>query len=140
MIPPGPIFHKPKSFITAKNILYASICVGVLAVIMRDYTLGINNNGGVPSLLMTAAGYIVIILLIKQMAFCKKWARTVLTVWCILILVAYTIAFIQKGMINIVEEALVVLQYVLIILALIFLYRNECNIWFNSTQDEITQI
>ncbi|HXB43715.1 MAG TPA: hypothetical protein VNV85_06650, partial [Puia sp.] len=110
MIPAGPVFHKPKSFITAKNLLYASIFLGVLAVMIRDFTLGIANSGGARALLITIAGYAIIILLIKQMSLCKKWARTVLTVWYILVMLSYPFAFTVGFRISIPEVALLVLQ------------------------------
>jgi hypothetical protein len=139
MIPAGPVFHKPKSFITAKNLLYASIFLGVLAVMIRDFTLGIANSGGARALLITIAGYAIIILLIKQMSLCKKWARTVLTVWYILVMLSYPFAFTVGFRISIPEVALLVLQAALQIIALIFLFRIECNNWFNSSKYEMFQ-
>jgi hypothetical protein len=134
MIPDGPVFHKPKSFITAKNLLYASIFLGVLAVMIRDFSLGIANNGGAGALFITIAGFVIIILLIKQMSLCKKWARTVLTAWYILVIVLYPFAFTAGYRMSIPEVALLILQAALQIIALIFLFRKECNNWFNGSK------
>jgi K+ transporter len=139
MVPASPAFHKPKSFIAAKNLLYASIFLGMFANIIRVFTSGIANKMGLPALLVAVAGYAVIILLIKQTGLCKKWARTVLTVWLILVIITYGINFVRGGITNIIEGALAVLQSALHIAALIFLYKNECTNWLNSTRDELAQ-
>jgi hypothetical protein len=132
MIPSGPAFHKPKSFIAAKNLLYASLFISAIAVFLRDSSVGLANNGGVQGLLLTAVGYALVIFLIKQMSLCRKWARTVLLVLFILILVSYLFMIKAYAVIDFYEGALLVLQFLLQILALIFLYRQECNTWFNS--------
>jgi peptidoglycan/LPS O-acetylase OafA/YrhL len=134
MIPPGPAFHKPKSFIAAKNLLYASLFISAIAVFLRDSSIGLANNGGVQALLLTAVGYGIVIFLIKQMSLCRKWARTVLLVLFILILVSYLFMIKAYVTIDFYEGALLVLQFLLQILALIFLYRQESNTWFNSNR------
>lgn len=132
MIPPGPAFHKPKSFIAAKNLLYASLFISAIDIFLRDSSLGLANNGGVQALLLTIAGYVIVIFLIKQMSFCRKWARTILLVFFVLIFVFYLFTMKTYVAVSFYEEALLVLQFILQILALIFLYRQECNTWFNS--------
>ncbi|HEX4372393.1 MAG TPA: hypothetical protein VHZ50_03715 [Puia sp.] len=132
MIPPGPAFHKPKSFIAAKNLLYASLFISAIDIFLRDYSLGLANNGGFQALLLTAVVYGVVIFLIKQMSLCIKWARTVLLILFILIFVFYLFTMKTYVAVSFYEEALLVLQFILQILALIFLYRRECNTWFNS--------
>jgi hypothetical protein len=132
MIPPGPAFHKPKSFIAAKNLLYASLFISAIDVFLRDSSLGLANNGGVQALLLTIVGYAIVIFLIRQMSLCIKWARTVLLVLFILIFVFYLFTMKTYVAVSFYEEALLVLQFILQILALIFLYRQECNTWFNS--------
>jgi NADH:ubiquinone oxidoreductase subunit 6 (subunit J) len=139
MIPAGPVFHKPKSFITAKNILYASIFLGVLAIIIRDFIFDNKNKNWLLSLLIAFVGYVIIILLIKQAGLCKKWARTVLTAWLILFIVSSVITFADGYIMNIIESTLAGLQAALEIIALVFLYKEECNTWFNSSKDEILQ-
>jgi hypothetical protein len=132
MIPQGPAFHKPKSFIAAKNLLYASLFISAIAVFLRDASLGLANNGGTQALLLTVVGYAIVIFLIKQMSLCRKWARIVLLVLFILIFVFYLFTMKTYVAVSFYEEALLVLQFILQILALIFLYRQECNTWFNS--------
>jgi hypothetical protein len=132
MIPPGPAFHKPKSFIAAKNLLYASLFISAIYVFFRDYSLGLENNGGIQGLLLTAVGYAMVIFLIRQMSLCIKWARTVLLILFILIFGFYLFTIKIYTAVSFYAGALLVFQVILQILALIFLYRRECNTWFNS--------
>lgn len=130
MIPVGPAFHKPKSIIAAKNILYAAIFIGCLLVIVRDFILGMSNNGGFLGITLTIIGFAIIIFLIKTMDLCKKWARTVLLVlYCIMII---TIALHPNLITGIVEGLLLVIQTLLVIVAFFFLFSKESNQWFNK--------
>jgi hypothetical protein len=130
MLPVGPEFHKPKSIIAAKNLLYAALFIGCLAVIARDFILGITNNGGILGIALTILGFVVIIFLIKTMDLCKKWARTVLLVlYCIMI---FTIALHPNLITGILEGVLLTIQILLQIVAFIFLFSKESNIWFNK--------
>lgn len=132
MVPPGPVFHKPKSFIAAKNLLYASIFFSVIAVLVRDFTLGIANSGGLFALFLTAGGYLIIIYLISQMGLCRNWARTILLILYIAMLISFLFALKQGSIVGLYDGVLLAFQNVLQILALIFLYRRECNNWFNT--------
>ena len=134
MIPAGPAFHKPKSFIAAKNIIYASIVVGILGVILRDINLGITGNGGIPTLVITALVYLFMILLVKQMALCKKWPRIVLLVLFTWMIIAIPLLFKREPEAGTLDITLYIFQNVLQVIALIFLFRRECNEWFNNGQ------
>ncbi len=137
MIPAGPLFHKPKSFIAAKNLLYASIFVGILAALLNYYTVDAAYNGGVTALILTVAGYIILVLIIKQIGLCKKWARTALLIFFILSVVFYFTAFKQEVHMSMIEGALIVVAACLQIIALIFLFNKESNKWFNSSTTEM---
>jgi hypothetical protein len=139
MIPEGPAFHKPKSFITAKNLLYASIFLSALAMAIRYFSIGIAGQAAGIGLVLTIVSYIIIILLIKQMGLCKKWARTVLTVWFAIGIASFPFTIIYGMKMDIPEAALFSLEIVLQIIALIFLYRTECNTWFNGKKYEMFQ-
>jgi hypothetical protein len=139
MVPAGPAFHKPKSFIAAKNLLYAAIFLGVLAIAVRNFIFDNKTKNWQLGLLIAVAGYAVMIFLIKQVALCKKWARTVLTVWLVLIIIYLVITFIEGYVMNIIESTLAGLQAGLYIGALVFLYKKECSTWLNSTKDELAQ-
>jgi hypothetical protein len=137
MIPVGPQFHKPKSIIAAKNILYASLFMGVLAVIVRDSRVGLPNNGGILAALLTAIGLLLVIFLIKIMNQCKKWARIVLVVFYGLFLLAFVNSlFYRAGQNNIVEDSLFGLQIILVIVAMFFLFSRPSTIWFNKDQSD----
>ncbi len=132
MIPVGPQFHKPKSIIAAKNILYAALFIGCLAVAVRDFILGMSGNGGILGIAFTIIAIAIIIFLIKTMDQCKKWARTVLLIWyCILI---FSIALHTYLITGILESALLAIQILLQIIAFFFLFSKESNIWFNKEQ------
>ncbi len=137
MIPAGPIFHKPKSFITAKNLLYASIFLGILITVMCYLTIGFPDNLGVVGIIIKVAFFLIIFFLVKQMSFCKKWARTVWLVLFILEIIGLPFALNQLYRVSIILAALTVLYAVLHIIALIFLYNKESNIWFNNSSSEM---
>ena len=134
MIPEGPSFHKPKSFVAAKNIIYASIVIGILGVILRDYNLGIAGNGGIPALVTTVLGYLLIIVLVKQMALCKKWPRIVLIVLFASMIIVIPWLFKPESKTGTLDITLYIFQNVLQVIALIFLFRRECNEWFDKAQ------
>jgi hypothetical protein len=112
--------------------LYAALFIGCVAVIVRDFILGMSNNGGVLGIALTIVGFAVIIFLIKTMDLCKKWARTVLLVWyCIMV---STIASHPNLITSIVEGVLLAIQILLQIVAFFFLFSKESNLWFNKQQ------
>lgn len=128
----GPLFHKPKSFLTARQILYTCIFLGVLQFALNEFNIGFANSGGIP-----AAGVVVIysavaIWLIKEMSICLKWARTVLTAVLIIVMIAYPLIVFQQPGTNLLSTALLVIQYALQVYAIILLYKEECTEWFNS--------
>ncbi len=133
----GPLFHKPKSFLTARNLIYATIFIGLLGFAVREFMIGTSNNEGAVAVATTIAGYLMIWLLYKLMSRTIKWARTVLVVWYILIFISFTLLFKPPYVISLIEIALLTLQSALMILTIIFLYKKECNIWFNSSTTEI---
>ena len=58
----GPLFHKPKSFLAARQVLYTCIFLGVIQFILSELNVGLAHSGG-----KTAAG-IVVIFCVKYMA------------------------------------------------------------------------
>jgi hypothetical protein len=136
MIPQGPAFHKPKSIVAAKNILYASLFMGFLSALVRYSKLGIANNGGIAAIALTILGFLAIIFLIKAMNRCIKWARTALLVLiCALVFTIVFSLFQSQQITGVVEGTLLVLQALLQILSLFFLYSQDSNIWLNKGQE-----
>ncbi len=129
----GPLFHKPKSFLSARQTIYASIFTGVLAIAIRTLSVGIANTGGTSFITVTIVFYIIIILLVKQMSLCRKWARTATFLLYVLGMIAYPIVMSQEIKASMLVEAMLVIQAALIIYSLVLLYKKECTEWFNST-------
>jgi len=132
MIPAGPLFHKPKSFISAKNLLYASICIGAFTLLLHKFFDQNINTATIVHLILIGVEYITMFLLVKQMGLCQKWARAVSLVVVILITATYIIMFEKQPVVSMAEVGLFVLQAIFQLVALIFLYKEESNTWFNS--------
>ena len=128
----GPLFHKPKSFIAAKNLLYASIITAVLTIVMHYLFYGAFNNNATTSFVLIALAYLILFLIVKQMSLCRKRARTIVPVICIVIIATYIFLFDNEPEVSFIEIGLFAIQALLQITAVVFLYKEECNIWFNS--------
>jgi hypothetical protein len=134
----NPIFHKPKSFIAAKNLLYASLFLTLINVIIHNLKLNIRFNFLVLGWCVATVGFILMIIFIKQMGLCKKWARTVLTVWFAIGFISVLISFFTpRANMSIPEITIWALKMVLQVIAVIFLYGKECENWFNSKKYEM---
>jgi hypothetical protein len=132
MIPAGPLFHKPKSIIAARNILYTALFLEALVFILQQV---IWTTPGQPDIRVLFSNGILLVLLyvaIRFIGFGKKWARILFLVLFILIVLASKIfvPFLFKT--NLALGFLFVLQLLLQILALVFLYNKSSNEWFNS--------
>ncbi len=132
MIPAGPLFHKPKSFISAKNLLYTSICIGFFTLLLHKLIPGVLNNGVITGLLLITVGYVLLYLIIKQLSLCRKWARVGLIIACLLLTAFYLFMFKMELKASMAEWALFVLQAVFELMAILFLFTKESNYWFNS--------
>ena len=138
MTPEGQIFHKPKSYIAAKNLLYASIFLSVINFIIYNIKLAIRPNFLFLGWAVAAAGFIVMIILVKQMGLYKKWSRTVLLVWFSIVFVSVIISFFSSRFnMSIPEVAIWTLKTVLQVIAFIFLYAKDCENWVNSKKYEM---
>jgi hypothetical protein len=133
MIPAGPLFHKPKSFISAKNLLYTSICIGIFTLLLHKLVPGVLNSGVITGLLLIAVGYLILFLIIKQLSLCKKWARVALIIVCLLLSTFYLFTFKMELRASMAEWAFFVVQGAFELIAIIFLYTKESNEWFNSS-------
>jgi hypothetical protein len=132
MIPAGPLFHKPKSIIAARNILYTALFLEALVFIIQQF---ISTTPGQPDIRVLFSNGILLVLLyvaIRYIGFGKKWARILFLVLFILNVLASKlfVPFLFKT--NLALGFLFVLQMLLQILALVFLYIKSSNEWFNS--------
>ena len=128
----GPLFHKPKSFLTARQVLYTCLFLNALQFVLSELNVGLYHSGGIP-----AAGIVIIytalcLWLIKEMSIVKKWARTVLTAVLIITMVSYPVVVLAELKTSLFQIVLLVMQYALEIYALVLLYKPECTTWFNS--------
>lgn len=132
MTPAGPLFHKPKSFFTARQVIYAGILIGVLSVTIRALSDGFASVGGTTGIAITIVFYAVIIFLVKQMSHVHKWARTAVLILYVLAMLAYPVVIGEQIRTSIMVAVLLFIQAALIIYALVLLYNKECTKWFNS--------
>jgi hypothetical protein len=132
MIPTGPLFHKPKSIIAARNILYSSLFLAILGIFLLQFVLNVAGYPNMKTLLVNGALLILFYIAITYIGFGKKWARTLLLVLFILNVAAAIryVPFIFNS--NLVFGFLFMLQILLQIVALIYLYSKSSNEWFNK--------
>jgi len=132
MIPAGPLFHKPKSIIAARNILYSSLFLAVISFLLVQFALNLPGYPNVKVILSNGSFIILSYIAIRYIGFGKKWARTMFLVLFILTVVASPIytSFIFKT--NLALGFLFILQMLLQILALVYLFSKNSNEWFNS--------
>ncbi len=132
MIPAGPLFHKPKSIIAARNILYASLFLGVIGFLIREFITILPEPLHFPMLITNLIILLLLFIAIRYIGFGKKWARTLFLILFIINAGASPIyvPFIFKA--NLVLGFLFILQILLQILAIRYIYSKTSNEWFNS--------
>lgn len=132
MSPQGPLFHKPKSIIAAKNILYASVFLGILGSLIGEFSTDLQNYSSLRGLVITIGSLGLLLIAIRQLGLGRKWARTVLLILLLFGLLSAPIyaPFLFRN--SLLLGFLFVLQCILQITALAFLYSKESNVWFNS--------
>ena len=131
MVPEGPLFHKPKSIIVAKNILYASLFFGIINWAISQWTTDLNNNSPVQGIIILIVTLLVVLVLIRQIAMGKKWGRVVLLILFVAGMLAFpwTLTVLFKA--SLLVGVLGIFQALLQIAALIFLFSKESTQWFN---------
>jgi hypothetical protein len=132
MIPEGPLFHKPKSIIAARNILYASLFLGVLGLLIREYSIILPDLLHIRTLISNLIILLLLFIAVRYVGFGKKWARTLFLILFIINIAASPlyVPFIFKT--SLVLGFLFILQILLQILALRYVYSKTSNEWFNS--------
>jgi hypothetical protein len=132
MIPAGPLFHKPKSILAARNILFASLFLAILVFILRQFILFQHLQLNMLVLISNGALLVLLYVAIHYIGFGKKWARTLFLILFIVNIISSVryVPFILKA--NIVLGFLIILQMLLQIIALVYLYSKNSRDWFNS--------
>ncbi len=138
MIPEGPLFHKPKSIIAARNILYTALFLETLVFILQQVIRDTPAHTDSRVLFSNAILLVLLYVAIRYIGFGKKWARILFVVLFVLIILASEMFVPFLFRTNLALGFLFVLQVLLQVLALVFLYSKSSNEWFNrfdSTND-----
>jgi hypothetical protein len=132
MIPAGPLFHKPKSIIASRNILYASLFLNIIGFFLVQFALGLPGNPNPKVIISNGSIIILLYIAIRNIGFGKKWARTMFLVLFIMNVLASPFygAFIFKT--NLALGFLFILQMLLQLLGLAYLFSKNSTDWFNS--------
>ncbi len=133
-IPAGPVFHKPMSIIAAKNILYATLFLGVINWVIGQWGMDGRPNAPVAGAVVLILTLVVVFLLIRQIGLGRKWARMVLLILFVagLLMSPWTLPVLFKT--NFLVGVLSVLQALLQLVALIFLFSRSSSQWFERVQ------
>jgi hypothetical protein len=131
MIPTDPLFHKPQSIIAAKNILYATIFLGLLILGIIEMTNDFGNYSNTQGWITGIVILVIILLVTRQIGLGRKWARSLFLVLFLLlaVLIPFTLIPIFKA--SFLIEVLFIFLALLQILALRFLFSQKSTDWFN---------
>jgi len=135
-IPPTPLFHKPASIVAAKNILYAGLFLTILTWALGWWTTTIYAQAPVQSVVTLIVIVGITIALIKCIGLGMKWARVVLLVLFLLgvAVLPWTLVALFKA--NMLVAVLSLLQAILQIIALYYLFSRASTQWFNRVQEK----
>jgi Ca2+/Na+ antiporter len=133
MNPSNPILHKPRSIIAGKNILYATICLGFINSFISEWMNTNENYSRAQRIVITLTTLLILFFLTREIALRKKWARMTFLILFIVGMLVFPPALIAMFNMNFLVGIFAVFQTLLQIVALIFLFSKESNLWFNST-------
>jgi hypothetical protein len=140
MKPEGPLFHKPKSIVAAKNILYATVFLTVVSSLIGEFSAGMHNYSSIEGLVSTVLTIGLVVIVIREVGFGHKWARTLFLILFIIGMVAMPFYISTLFNASIVLGFLFILQVLLQMLALYFLFSKTSSIWLNSFKNNNTVI
>ena len=132
MIPTGPLFHKPKSIIAARNILYTALFLEALVFILQQVIGETPAHTDVKVVFSNGILLVLLYVAIRYIGFGKKWARILFLVLFVMIVLASEIFVPFLFRISLALGFLFILQMLLQVLAIVFLYSKSSNEWFNS--------
>jgi hypothetical protein len=135
-LPPTPLFHKPSSIVAAKNILYAQLFLGMLTWAIGWWTTNINASAPAQSIVILVVTVGIMFFLIKCIGLGRKWARVVLLVLFLLGLAVYPWTFMALLKASMLVGVLSLLQTILEIVALLYLFSRDSTQWFNRVQEK----
>jgi hypothetical protein len=135
-IPPTPLFHKPASIVAAKNILYAALFLSILTWAIGRWTTTLYAATPVESVVILVVLVGITFALIKCIGFGMKWARVVLLVLFLLGLAVLPWTFVAVLKASMVVAVLSLLQTILQIIALYYLFSRTSTQWFNRVKEK----
>lgn len=135
-LPPTPLFHKPASIVAAKNILYAGLFLSVLTWALGWWTTTMYAAAPVQSVIILIVIIGITFALIKCIGLGMKWARVVILVLFLLGLAVLPWTFLPLLKASMVVAVLSLLQTILQIIALYFLFSRASTQWFNRVQEK----
>jgi hypothetical protein len=131
MIPTDPLFHKPQSIIAAKNILYATLFLGILILILSEMTTDFRFYSNTPQWVISLIILGTIGVLTRQIGLGRKWARLLFLIAFLILGMAIPYALLPLFKASFLIEVLFIFYALLQILALIFLFSQKSTDWFN---------
>jgi hypothetical protein len=135
MQPNGPLFHKPRSILAAKNILYAGIFLAILNGVLYYWVLDIPVDSHLQVIGMLGVNLLLLYALTHLVGLGKKWARTILLFFLIL-MTLYFYHMVPVFRLNLVMGFLSGLLFLLELAALVFLFSKDSNEWFNRMEGQ----
>jgi hypothetical protein len=135
-LPSSPLFHKPLSIIAVKNLLYVAIFLDVITWAIWHWwsqPYAVRNANTLVILVVTTA---ILYALIKCVTIGMKWARVVLLVLLLLELIAYIWFCRVLWQTVILVAVLNLLQIILQMSALYFLFTRESTVWFDRIREK----
>ena len=135
-VPPGPLFHKPASIVAANNILYAGLFLNILTWALGRWTTTIYATRPVQSAAILIAMLGITFALIKCIGLGMKWARVVLLVLFLLGVAVFPWTLLVLLKASIVVAVLSLLQAILQIIALYFLFSRASTQWFDRVKEK----
>ena len=88
MIQEGPLFHKPKSIIAARNILYTVLFLEALVFILQQVIRDTPAHADIRVAFSNGILLVLLYVAIRHIGFGKKWARILFLVLFVLTLLA----------------------------------------------------
>ncbi len=134
MLPPSPLFHKPKSIIAATNILYATLFLGIINSGISQFTITQTGGARVEAIIVLVLTISIMFFLIKQIGAGKKWSRVVILVLFLLGLAGYLWVGPVMFRINLLVAVISLLEAILQIIALIYLFSQDSTTWFHRVE------
>jgi hypothetical protein len=130
MIPSSPIFHKPKSILAAKNILYTVIFLGIAIMVVIGMNIGFRNYTGTPEWFAGVASLVIVFLLVRFIELGKRWGRIVFLFFFFMetVLVPLKLIFLLRG--DFLLDVLFLIEGILQLFALKFLFSEKSTRWF----------